>query len=74
MDIKAEIEKLTTSVTKNPEMMEKFKKDPIGTAKGLLGNVLPDETVEKIVDAVQAKIAAGKLGDKVQGLLGKFGK
>ncbi len=73
MDIKAEIEKLLTKLKSDPELMEKFKKDPMGTVKSLLGGVIPEEQLDKIVDAVKAKISTEKLADTVQGLLGKLG-
>lgn len=74
MDIKAEIEKLVSSLKKDPDTMEKFKKDPLATVKSLVGNVIPEDKLDEVVEAVKAKVATEKIGDKIHDLLGKFGK
>ncbi len=74
MDIKAEIEKLTASLKKDPDTMERFKKDPLATVKSLVGNVIPEDKLDEVVKAVKAKISTDKIGDAVQGILGKLGK
>ncbi|MBQ9832527.1 MAG: hypothetical protein IJO48_02225 [Clostridia bacterium] len=69
MDIKAEIEKIVTSITKDNSIMENFKKDPVATVKGLLGSVdLDNEAINKIVDGVKAKISVDKISDALGGL------
>lgn len=80
MDIKAEIEKVISSITKDGDLKEKFTKDPKGTVEGLLGK-LPEGTVEGIVAGVQAKLdgakegsVADKLGDAMDKLGGLFKK
>ncbi len=69
MDIKAEIEKIVASVTKDNSTLENFKKDPMGTVKGLLGSInLDNDTLSKIVDGVKAKISVDKITDALGGL------
>lgn len=69
MDIKAKIEEIVASVTKDNSAMENFKKDPIATVKGLLGSIdLDNDTISKIVEGVKAKISFDKIGDTLGGL------
>ena len=68
MDIKEQIEKAVASITKDNDLMEKFKKDPAGALKGILGDKLPDGALDKIVAGVKAKISADKLSDVAEGI------
>ncbi len=61
MDIKAEVEKIIGQVTKDGDIKEKFAKDPAGTVKGLVGDNVDKETLNKIVEMVKAAIAKGDL-------------
>ena len=74
MDIKAKIEEIVNKVKGDSGTLEKFKSDPAGTVKGLLGGVdLPADTINKIVDGVKAKVSLDAVGgavDKVKGLFG----
>ena len=69
--IKDKIEDIVEKVKKDPKMLEKFTKDPIKTVEGLIGIDLPDDQIEKIVDAVKARISIEKMGDLLGGLFGK---
>ncbi len=74
MDIKATVESLIGKITGDGALKEKFQKDPLGTAKGLIGDNVPEETLKQVVDGVQAKLklddADGLLGN-VKGIFGK---
>ena len=74
MDIKAKIGEIVNKLKGDSGALEKFKSDPAGTVKGLLGGVdLSGDTISKIVEGVKAKIsldAAGGAVDKVKGLFG----
>lgn len=78
MDIKAEIEKIIKKITGDKDLSEKFKKDPEGTVKGIVGDKADNDTVKKIVDAVKKALGSGALsgiGEKITGALGGlFGK
>ncbi len=74
MDIKAEIEKITATLTKDPKTMEAFKKNPVETIKSLVGNIIPEDQLDKVVDTVKAKIATENIADKAKEFFGKFGK
>lgn len=65
--INAEVEK----ITKNKELVEAFKKDPIKTVEQTLGKALPDEELKKIVDGVKAKI---NFDEKASGVMDSIKK
>ncbi|MBR4199931.1 MAG: hypothetical protein IKQ91_01475 [Oscillospiraceae bacterium] len=73
MDVKAEIEKIVAKVSKDGDLKDKFMKDPSGTVKGLVGDKVDKETLEKIAATVKGMIGKGglgEIGDKIQGALG----
>jgi len=74
VDIKELIEKAVDLLTKDENLMENFKKDPIKTVEKLLNVDLPDELLEKVVKGVKAKIDLDKVGDVLGKLGGLFGK
>ena len=78
MDIKAEIEKIIEKIKGDGDLKEKFTNDPAGTVRGLVGDAADNDTVQKIVEAVKAALASGKLGaigEKISGVIGGlFGK
>jgi len=74
MDIKAKIEELVEKIKKDDDLLEKFKKNPVSTVEKLIGIDLPNDQIEKIVDAIKAKISLDDLGDKLGALGGLFGK
>ena len=63
MDIKAKIDEIVKKITSDKSLMEQFKKDPTKAVSSLVGKDLPEGSVEKVVDAVKAKLTADKLGD-----------
>lgn len=69
MDIKAMIEKAVASITGDKTKLEAFKKDPVGTVKGVIGSTVSNDVVNQVVSAVKAKIS----GDSISGALGKLG-
>lgn len=72
MDIKEKIAELVQKITGNKDLLAKFKADPIGTVKGILGNIdLPNDQLSAIVDGVKAKINLDAAGDLLGGLFGK---
>ena len=63
MDIKEKIEELVEAVTKDEEVKELFKKDPVKAVEKVLGVDLPDDIVEKVIDGVKGKITLDKVSD-----------
>ena len=71
--IKEKIEEIVKKLTENKDLLENFKKNPVKTVESLLGIDLPDDTIEKIVDGVKAKITLDKLDDLKDDLGGALG-
>ncbi len=74
MDIKEKIEEIVEKIKSDKEIAGKFKADPIKTVEELIGIDLPDDQIEKLVDAVKAKIdldKLGSIGDKLGGFFGR---
>lgn len=71
--IKEKIEEIVKKLTENKDLLENFKKNPVKTVETLLGIDLPDDTIEKIVDGVKAKITLDKLDDLKDDLGGALG-
>ena len=71
MDIKAKITELTDKIKNDPNLLEKFKSDPIKTIESLLGVDLPDEQIKSIVDGIKAKISVDGIKDKSTGIFNK---
>lgn len=69
VDVKELIEKAVELLTKDENLMDNFKKEPIKTIEKLLNVDLPDDLLESVVKGVQAKIDLDKVGD----VLGKLG-
>ena len=68
MDIKEKIQEVVEKLTKDKDLQEQFKKDPVKTLEKVLGVDLPDDMVEKVVQGVQAKMTTDKLSDAFDGL------
>ncbi len=71
MDIKAKIDEIAGKVKNDPNLMDKFSKDPVSTVESMIGIDLPNDQVEKIVEGIKAKVNVGKIGDALGGLFGK---
>jgi uncharacterized protein YpuA (DUF1002 family) len=72
MDIKEQITTAVEKITKDEKLQEQFKKEPVKTVEQVLGVDLPDDTVNKIVDGVKAKLSVDKAGDLLGALKKKF--
>ncbi len=69
--IKEKIEEIVDKIKSDKSIAAKFSKDPVSTIESLIGIDLPNDQVEKIVDAVKAKMDIDKLGGMLGGLFGK---
>ena len=74
MDIKAKIEEIVEKVKNDKDIAEKFMKDPVKTVEDIAGVDLPNDQIEKVIEAVKAKISFDDLGDKLGGIAKLFGK
>ncbi|MBQ6175159.1 MAG: hypothetical protein IJK28_11105 [Clostridia bacterium] len=79
MDLQKIITDLVAKLTGNNSLIAKFKKNPIETIKGLLGNVnLDSNQLKSVADGVAAKLnlddvvkQGGGILAKIKGLFGK---
>jgi hypothetical protein len=67
-DIKAMIEKLTDSISKNDSLKAQFQKDPIKAVEKVLGVDLPEDVVQQIITAVKGKITLDKVSGAADAL------
>ena len=73
-NLKEMIEKVVGKVKKDKDFAKKFKTDPVKAVESVIGIDLPDEQINKVIDAVKAKITvdtAGSVLKQVKGLLKK---
>ena len=73
-DVKARIDELAGKLQKDPAMLKSFQDDPIKTVEKLVGIDLPDDQLKPLVAGIKAKLAAGDLGGKLDGLKNLFKK
>ena len=73
-DIMNKVEDMVEKIQSNKSLMEKFEKDPVAVLEQLLGVDLPNDQLNKLVDAVKAKLALNDIGDALGALGGLFGK
>ncbi len=68
------VDEIVDKIKSNKDLLEKFEKDPVTALESIVGIDLPNDQVEKIIDAVKAKLTVDELGSAI-GTLGKlFGK
>ncbi len=68
IDLKAKIEELAARLQKAPALLKGFQQDPVKTLEGLTGMNLPEEQLQPLVAGLKARLAAGGLGDALDGL------
>ena len=71
IDIKEILENVVEKIKKDPQLLAKFKKDPVSVVEKLVGIDLPNDQVEKLAELALAKINVDKVGDMLGGLFGK---
>lgn len=65
MDIKEKITEIVEKLKTDKDLMTKFKEEPVKTIESLIEVDLPDESIEKIIEGVKAKI---NIDDAKEGL------
>ena len=63
IDLKAKAEEIAKKIASDKELQAQFQSQPTQAVEKLLGVDLTDGAVEKLVEAVKAHLAAGKLSD-----------
>lgn len=74
MDIKEKVEDILKKVKSDKNLKAKFEKDPVKTVEEILGVDLPDELIEKVINAAKTKISGDAAGDIKEKLGGLFDK
>lgn len=75
MDIQKTITDLVAKISGDKNLLSKFKSDPTGAVKSLLGNVdLDSGALKSIVDGVKAKLNLDDVSKEATGFLAKIKK
>ena len=74
MDIKAKIEQIVKKLLSDKTLMARFERNPASVIEEYVGIDLPDEQVNQLVEAIQAKIKLEQVGDVLGGIGKLFGK
>ena len=69
--IKDKVDDIVDKIKSNKTLMTRFKTEPVKVVEELIGMDLPDDQIEKLADAVKAKIDLDKIGGMLGGLFGK---
>ena len=69
--IKDKVDDIVDKIKSDKTLMTRFKSEPVKVVEELIGIDLPDEQIEKLADAVKAKIDLDKIGGMLGGLFGK---
>ena len=67
-------EELAKKIGSDKDLLASFTKEPVKTLESKLGIDLPDEQINKLADAIKAKLNLDKAGDLLGGVGKLFGK
>ena len=67
-DLRGKVDDAFKKLQSDPALMKKFQSDPIKAVESLLNIDLPDEQLKPLVSAIQTKLSASDLGDKLKDL------
>ena len=73
MDIKEQVEQVIGSITKDPSKISSFKDDPAAAVKNILGDKIPEDVIQKIIEEVKKNLSPEKLSE-IMDALGKLFK
>ena len=69
--IKDKLDEIVNKIKSDKTLMTRFQSEPVKVVEELVGMDLPDDQIEKLADAVKAKIDLDKVGSLLGGLFGK---
>ena len=72
MDVKEQITKAVEKISKDKNLQEQFKKEPVKALENVLGVDLPDDIVNQIIDGVKAKLTLDKASGAIDALKKMF--
>lgn len=67
-DLKGKVDDACKKLQSDPALLKNFQSNPIKAVESLLNIDLPDEQLKPLVSAIQAKLGASDLGDKLKDL------
>ena len=70
-NLKEKAEQIVAKLRSDEKLMENFQKNPASVLEEYLGVDLPDDQVNKLVEAIKAKVQLDKLGSTLGGLFRK---
>ncbi len=73
-DIFNKVDDIVDKIKSNKTLLEKFEKDPVSALESIIGIDLPNDQIEKLIDAVKAKLTVDDIGDVIGGLGKLLGK
>ena len=74
MNLKEQITKMVESISKDKNLQEQFKKEPVKALESVLGVDLPEDVIEQVIAGVKAKLTADTVSDAVDTIKGLFKK
>lgn len=80
-DVLAKVNDIVKKISANKTLIANFKKNPVKLLEQKFGIDLPDEQINKVIDAIKAKLIANQVAgfiddvsdDKPADILGKIG-
>ncbi|MCI9073452.1 MAG: hypothetical protein HFH80_11760 [Lachnospiraceae bacterium] len=74
MNLKEQISKMVESISRDKDLQEQFKKEPVKALESVLGVDLPEDVIEQVIAGVKAKLTADNVSDAMDTLKGLFKK
>ena len=72
MNLKEQITKMVESISKDKNLQEQFRKEPVKALESVLGVDLPEDVIEQVIAGVKAKLTADNVSDAVDTIKGLF--
>ena len=73
-NILGSLDDIVDKIKENKDLLEKFDKEPVAVLESIIGIDLPNDQIEKVIDAVKAKLTIDDIQDVIGGLGKLFGK
>ncbi len=78
IDIEKIANQILSKLTGNSDLLNSFKKDPVGTIKNTLGIDIPEDQIKSVISLVTSKLGSEAASSGLAGILDKvkslFGK
>jgi hypothetical protein len=71
-ELKKKIAEIVDKIKNDKDFAKKFKKDPVKALEDATGINIPEDKIEEVITAVQAKVKIDKVDDALDKLKGLF--